>query len=217
MIRMKIAVLFSGGKDSVFAAEVCRMMGWNVSLLMIIPSEYSTMFHHPNLQWCKAQAETMGLPIKVVKAEGGNEETELLAMKKALSSMKVDGVAAGAIESEYQKERVDRIAQELGIRSFAPIWRAGGKLLEEQCNYLETYVVAVAAEGLGEKELGARFDSDFVARLKRMRPPVSAHLEGGEGETFVAGAAFFSKKLKIGRMEKKFDGAAGTAEIAELA
>lgn len=213
---MKIAVLFSGGKDSVFAAEVCRMMGWEVSLLTIIPAEHSTMFHHPNLQWCEAQAAAMGLPIKLVKAEGKTEKDELLAMKTALAGMKVDGVAAGAIESEYQKERVDRIAHELGIRSFAPIWRTGGKLLEEQCKYLESYVVAVAAEGLGEAELGARFDSGFVARLKRMKPPVSPHLEGGEGETFVAGAVFFSKKLKIGEWKKKFSGSSGAAEIASL-
>ncbi len=214
---MKIAVLFSGGKDSVFAAEACRMMGWEISLLTIIPTEYSTMFHHPNLQWCSSQAAAMGLPIAIVKAGGETEKSELLAMKSALARMKVDGVAAGAIESEYQKERVDRIAHELGIRSFAPIWRTGGQLLSEQCKYLETYVVAVAAEGLGEGMLGRKFDSKFVDYLKKLKPAVSPHLEGGEGETFVAGAAFFSKKLKIGKMERKFTGSSGVAAITELA
>ena len=213
---MKVAVLFSGGKDSVFAAEVCRQMGWDVSLLTIIPAEHSTMFHHPNLQWCENQAEAVGLPIIVVKAGGKTEKSELEAMKQALACMKVDGVASGAIESEYQKERVDRVAQELGIRSFAPIWRTGEKLLSEQCGYLESYVVAVAAEGLGEAELGARFDSDFVARLKKLRPPVSPHLEGGEGETFVAGAPFFSKRLEIAGWKKKFSGSSGVAGISSL-
>ena len=213
---MKVAVLFSGGKDSVFAAEVGRQMGWDVSLLTIIPAEHSTMFHHPNLQWCEKQAKAMGLPIIVVKAGGKTEKSELEAMKQALAGMKADGVASGAIESEYQKERVDRVAQELGIRSFAPIWRTGEKLLSEQCGYLESYVVAVAAEGLGEAELGARFDSDFVARLKKLRPPVSPHLEGGEGETFVAGAPFFSKRLEIAGWKKKFSGSSGVAGISSL-
>ena len=213
---MRVAVLFSGGKDSVFAAEVCNLSGWEVELLTIEPAQHSTMFHHPNVKWCKKQAAAMGLPIKMVKARGESEEEELGVMKEALRKMRVDGVAAGAIESEYQKERVDRIAEELGMRSFAPIWRAGNALLSEQCEYLESYVAAVAAEGLGEGMLGRKFDSDFVEYLRKLQPPVSPHLEGGEGETFVASAPFFAKRLKIAGWKKSFDGSAGAAEISSI-
>jgi predicted ATP pyrophosphatase (TIGR00289 family) len=214
---MKVAVLFSGGKDSVFAAFCALSSGWDVALLTIEPSEHSTMFHHPNVKWCRRQAEEMGMEIRTVKAEDGGEEAELLAMKLALAGMKVDGVASGAIESEYQKERVDRIAHELGIRSFAPVWRTGETLLSEQCAYFETYLAAVAAEGLNEGMLGRKFDSAFVDYLRRLLPPVNPHLEGGEGETFVAGAPFFRKGLMVKKWKKKFDGSSGTAEIAELA
>lgn len=214
---MKVAVLFSGGKDSVFAAFCALSSGWEVKLLTILPAECSTMFHHPNVKWCRRQAKEMGLKIKLVKAGGKAEKDELEAIKKALSEMKVDGVLSGAIESEYQKERVDRIAHELGIRSFAPIWRTGRALLEEQCKYFETYLVAVAAEGLGEGMLGRKFDADFLEYVKRLKTPVSPHLEGGEGETFVANAPFFKKALKVTMWKKRFDGSAGVAEIVSLA
>ena len=214
---MKVAVLFSGGKDSVFAAFACQSMGWEVSLLTIEPAEHSTMFHHPNVKWCRRQAEEMEMGIVMVKAKDGGEESELAAMKKALASLEVDGVASGAIESEYQKERVDWIAHELGIRSFAPIWRTGETLLSEQCAYLETYLVAVAAEGLHEGMLGRKFDSDFVAYARSLKTPVNPHLEGGEGETFVCNAPFFRKGLKIKKWKKEFAGSSGTAGIAELA
>ncbi|MFA6328275.1 MAG: diphthine--ammonia ligase [Candidatus Micrarchaeia archaeon] len=213
---MKVAVLFSGGKDSVFAAFVCQQQGWDVSLLAIRPAEYSKMFHHPNIEWCAAQAQAMGMPLKTVEADGKGEEDELGAIKEALRQMRADAVATGAIESEYQKQRVDMIAHELSIRSFSPIWRTGESLLSEQCAYLETYVVAVSAEGLGNGDLGARFDAKFVSRLKRMKPPVSPHLEGGEGETFVCGAPFFAKALKIREMEKEWDGSRGVAKITSL-
>ncbi|VVC00815.1 Diphthamide synthase [uncultured archaeon] len=213
---MKIAVLFSGGKDSVFAAFVCQSMGWEVVLLTVEPAENSTMFHHPNVKWCRKQAEEMGMEFVSVKVKGKTEDDELEAMKKELASLKVDGVAAGAIESEYQKERVDRIAHELGIRSFAPIWRTGETLLDEQVKYLETYLVAVAAEGLGEGMLTRKFDADFVKYLKGLKPSVSPHLEGGEGETFVSGAPFFSHALKVRKWKRRFDGAAGVAEIERL-
>jgi len=230
---MKVAVLFSGGKDSVFAAFVCEQQGYEVSLLSIEPAEYSTMFHHPNIKWCAAQAQAMGMPFKMVEADGERdlaerseardgrataltEEDELSAIKEALREMRVDAVATGAIESEYQKQRIDRIAHELGIRSFSPIWRTGGSLLSEQCRCLETYVVAVSAEGLGQDDLGARFDSKFVGRLREMKPAISPHLEGGEGETFVANAPFFSRGLKIKEMEKEWGGLRGIAKIARI-
>ncbi|MEM4633998.1 MAG: diphthine--ammonia ligase [Candidatus Anstonellaceae archaeon] len=214
---MRVAVLFSGGKDSIFAAEVCRMSGWEVVLLTIMPEKHSTMFHYPNIKWCKKQAEAMGLPILFAKPKKKGEESELRAMKKALAKIKVDGVAAGAIESEYQKERVDRIAHELGIKSFAPIWRTGSTLLSEQCEFLDTYVVAVAAEGLGEKELCRKFDFGFVEHIKNLNPPINPHLEGGEGETFVTNAPFFKKELKISSWKTHFEGSSGVAEIVSIA
>jgi len=214
---MRVAVLFSGGKDSVFAAFCCQSAGWEVILLTIVPAEHSTMFHHPNVKWCEAQAKEMGMEFVSVKGTGKEEKDELEAIKKELALLKVDGVAAGAIESEYQKERIDGIAHELGIRSFAPIWRTGETLLEEQVKYFETYVVAVAAEGLSEGMLTRKFDEAFVKYLKGLKPAVSPHLEGGEGETFVAGAPFFMKKLKVREWKRKFDGSSGAAEIAGLA
>ncbi len=41
-------------------------------------------------------------------------------MKAVLEGLKIDGVVVGALASEYQKQRVDRVAKELGIESFAP-------------------------------------------------------------------------------------------------
>ena len=213
---MKVAVLFSGGKDSVFAAFACQQQGLDVSLLTIEPAEYSTMFHHPNIRWCAAQAAAMGMPFKMVESDGEREEDELSAIKEGLRAMRVDGVATGAIESEYQKQRIDKIAHELSIRSFSPIWRTGSALLFEQCNYLDTYVVAVSAEGLGKDDLGARFDLMFVERLKRMKAAISPHLEGGEGETFVSNAPFFRQALKIKEMEKEWDGTRGVAKITAI-
>ena len=213
---MKVACLFSGGKDSVFAVFYALFCGWEPVLVTIEPAEYSTMFHHPNVKWCGKQADAIGVPIRVVKAKGGAEKDELLEIKKALFELKVDAVLTGAIESEYQKERIDKMAHELGIRSFVPIWRTGKTLLDEMAQYFETYVIAVSAEGLTENDLGARFDADFLKKLEKMKVPVSQHLEGGEGETFVANAPFFKKRLEIKKWKKEYDGVRGVATIVEL-
>jgi ABC transporter with metal-binding/Fe-S-binding domain ATP-binding protein len=209
---MKVAVLFSGGKDSAFAAFCALFSGWDVSLLTMVSGEDSMMFHRPNVEWCKLQAEAMGLPLEYVKT--GNER-ELEDMKKALAKMHVDGVVAGAIESEYQKQRIDQIADELGIRSFAPIWRKKEALASEVAEYFDARVAAVAAEGLGEDFLWRKFDAACMADMKKRSPSAHFFFEGGEGETFVCDAPFFSKKVVVKKVEKKWQGQSGVAEIIE--
>ena len=48
-------------------------------------------------------------------------------MKEALLGLanthKIDCVVTGAIASEYQNSRIERICSELGLRSIAPLWR----------------------------------------------------------------------------------------------
>ena len=74
-------------------------------------------------------------------------------------------------------------------------------------------LVAVAAQGLDEKWLGKRLVPEDVGRLEALKPAVSPFLEGGEGETFVADAPFFGKRIVIDSWEKKYDGSRGVALI----
>ena len=211
---MKVAVLFSGGKDSCFAAFCALYSGWEARLLTMVSGEDSMMFHRPNVEWCKLQAQAMGLPLQYVKT---SNERELSDMKKALAKMKVDGVVAGAIESEYQKQRIDVIADELGIRSFAPIWRKKGALAEEVAQYFDARIAAVAAEGLGVDFLWRRFDAKCMADMKKSSPSAHFFFEGGEGETFVCDAPFFGKSVEVRKVEKEWHGQSGVAKIIDAA
>jgi diphthamide synthase (EF-2-diphthine--ammonia ligase) len=51
--------------------------------------------------------------------------------------------------------------------------------------------------------------------VEAKKPNVHPFLEGGEGETFVANAPFFSKKVEIREWKKTWDGVRGVAEIKE--
>jgi uncharacterized protein (TIGR00290 family) len=80
---MKVAVLFSGGKDSTFALWYAQMQGWDLTALVTVfpESEESWMFHFPTLKWTKLQAESIGLPQVIIKTKGEKEEelSDLLA------------------------------------------------------------------------------------------------------------------------------------------
>ena len=55
---MKLACLFSGGKDSIYAIHLAKQQGHDVvCLLSVFPkSEESHLLHYPNLKWTKLQS-----------------------------------------------------------------------------------------------------------------------------------------------------------------
>ncbi|MCI0503613.1 diphthine--ammonia ligase [Candidatus Micrarchaeota archaeon] len=203
---MRVAVLFSGGKDSVYATGWALKEGHEVVLLTVRPPEYSMMFHHPNIDATKKQAEAMGLMQVIVET---TEENWRETVVEALRKLKPQAIATGAVASTYQKSRIDAIATELGIQSFAPLWHAGEDKMEEMLRDFEIYVTAVAAEGLGPEFLGEPLEKLIRAK----KPNVHLFLEGGEGETFVANAPFFKKRIIIRGWKKTWDGVRGVAEI----
>ncbi|VVC03882.1 Diphthamide synthase [Candidatus Bilamarchaeum dharawalense] len=205
---MRVAVLFSGGKDSTHAAGWALEQGYKPILITVKPPEYSMMFHHPNIHVTELQARAMGLEQIFVETTEENWRDQLV---KTFKKLKVEAIVSGAVASTYQKSRLDDIASELNIKSFAPLWHADEHQLKKMLDTMEIFVIAVSAEGLDEKFLGEPLKKLVEAKVKNVHP----FLEGGEGETFVTDAPFFKKRIKIKKWNKKWDGVRGVAEIVE--
>ncbi len=208
---MKAVILFSGGKDSVWATHLCMSWGWEVEWLTLHPLEDSMMFHHPNTEWCEMQAKAAGIKWHEVKVK--SHETELDELEIAIGKLKVDGIVSGAVASEFQKQRIELIGEHLNLPTFSPLWHKNADHLKEMLGGMEVYFVSVSAEGLDEKWLGKKFGPEDVDLLMHMKPSVHPYLEGGEGETFVADAPFYKKRIKIVEWKKNWQGMQGKAEI----
>ena len=203
---MQVAVLYSGGKDSNFALFWALTQGFEPLLITVKGEEYSMMFHHPNIDRTKLQARAIGIKQYFLKTNDAQWHKNL---KKLLKKLKVQGIVTGAVASEYQRRRIDKLGQELHVPTYAPLWHKEDELMQELLAYFEAYVTAVSAEGLGKEWLGERFSKLAKAKIKNIHP----FLEGGEGETFVANAPFFKYGIKIKKWKKKWDGVRGEAEI----
>jgi diphthamide synthase (EF-2-diphthine--ammonia ligase) len=61
---MKLAALFSGGKDSTYSIYLAKHQGHDVKcLLSVFPkSDESHLLHHPNMRWTSLQSESMKIP-----------------------------------------------------------------------------------------------------------------------------------------------------------
>ncbi len=214
---MKLAALVSGGKDSLFAAYVMHSQGFEVKYLVtILPErEDSYMFHHPNAHLTRYQADAMEIPL-LTKSTKGEEEKELQDLKEIIGSAKdeIEGVVSGALFSEYQKQRIDVVCEELRLVSFAPLWHKNPEmLLREMLEAgFEIIITAVAAQGLNESWLGRRIDEKCIEELKELNKKYKIHIsgEGGEFETLVLDMPMFREKLKITKARKEWDGVRGT-------
>ncbi len=220
-----VAVLFSGAKDSAFAIYKAINMGFKVKFLVtVIPkNDESYMFHHPNIRWTKLQAEAIGIPL-ITKETKGEKEKELEDLKEVLESLKpeIEGVVSGALESRYQRVRIDKICRQLGLESFSPSWKRSMKeyIQEMIASGFENIITAVAAEGLDESWLGRKLDLQVLKDLEKVSRKYGIHKggEGGEYETFVLDGPIFKKKIKILKARKEWDGVRGVyvIENAEL-
>ena len=217
---MRVAALYSGGKDSTYAAYIAQQRGWEVTALVsILPEDPASMLYHvPDLHVVPLLAEAMGIPL-VREPAGAGEAAELDGLRRALSNVEADGVVVGAIASDYQHSRVNGIAHELGLRAFAPLWRLEQRhlLMEYLDAGIEAIFTAVSAEGLGKEWLGRRLDrtaAEGLLELER-RVGLSPCGEGGEFETLVTYAPGFSRRLDVIRAEATWDGSSGSYQIRE--
>ena len=198
---MKLAALISGGKDSIYAAFKASKNNELVCLITFRSKRNdSYMFHIPNIELTKLIAESMDLPL-IFTDSSGIKEKELedieKALKKAIKEYGIEGVVSGALASQYQKERIDKICNKLKIESIAPLWHV------DPINYLKdlikadfkVIIVGIAAQGLTKDFLGKEINEDFI---KKIEPLIIHHGgEGGEYESLVLDCPIFKKRLKI--------------------
>jgi ABC transporter with metal-binding/Fe-S-binding domain ATP-binding protein len=215
--------LFSGGKDSTYAAWVASMRDELACLVTLFPkSEMSYMFHYPNLEWTRLQAESMGI-LQVTEQTDGVKEEELGDLKKALTIAKnkfeLRGIYTGALASVYQKSRVERVCKDLGLECVSPLWGVDPEAhLRRLVNEgFRVIMVSVSALGLDQSWLGRTIDSPAIDELVALARKFKFHvgLEGGEGETFVLDAPFLSKRVEVRSAVKHWRGDSGYLEITD--
>lgn len=220
---MKLATLFSGGKDSGLALyKASKEQGNEISCLISIFSKNpeSYMFHVPNIKLTKIQAKAMQIPIIIQKTKGEKEE-ELKdlkkAIKKAKNKFKIEGIVTGALASNYQKSRIEKICEELKLKCMSPLWQENQfEILNDLIkNNFEVMVVGIFAYPFSEEWLGKIIDEKTIDELRELTKKfkINPAGEGGEIETFILDCPLFKKKIKIEKFEKDYKNYSGSLKI----
>ena len=244
---MKVAVLASAGKDSSYCSSWAKKRGWDVKCIVSvgIKSDDSMMFQTQGVAIAALQSAAMEVPWLPLLSDG-EEEFEISDLEFALSGnansasnfeemwpdgwvrpkdlvlhegeLDVDALVVGALRSDYQKTRIDRMCERLGIISYSPLWHHDPvshmhALIEHG---FEVMFVSVSADGLGEEWLGEILDEKSLIRLDALsqRHRFNIDGEGGEFETVVLSSPCMNGNIECST-ESLWKGVRGTLIIQE--
>ena len=221
---MKLGVLFSGGKDSVFACRMAMEKNQVACLITLVsdnPDSY--MFHTPNIRHTDLQARAMSIPLLTWPTHGIKEE-ELADLSAALAAARkiyaVQGLVTGAIESVYQAARVQRICRDLGLWCYNPLWQTNQidylrRLLKENFSII---ISGVYAFPFDSSWLGAELTAEHIQMLERLQQKyrINPSGEGGELETFVLDGPIFGKRVEILKASQSYADYRGQFVIEEM-
>lgn len=222
---MKLASLFSGGKDSTYAIYKARQEGHTIECLVsIFPrSEESYLLHYPNISTTSLQAKAMKIPQIIAKLGTTDAETEIKELQnlvaKAKNDFGINGLVHGGLFSNYQKIRFETIGNNLNLKVLSPLWHIDQKkyLLELLQSKFKFIITNVTSAGLDETWLGSEISSKNLEELTVLSTKHGFNLtfEGGEAETFVTDCPLFYCPIKILKANKIWDGYRGRFEITE--
>ena len=212
--NLKIGALLSSGKDSIYAIYILQKMNYEISccITMVSENKDSYMFHTPNIGMADLQSKAMGIPLLKVRTKG-EKEKELADLKKAIfeakKSYNLDGIVTGAIFSTYQRNRVEKICEELGLKVFAPLWHKDQEELMRELLNINFKIIfsSIAGDGLTEKWINKIIDMDDVYELININEKIGTNIagEGGEFESLVLDCPLFKQKIKIKESIIKMD------------
>lgn len=212
VITMKVAILFSGGKDSCQAVDFCKKKGWEVKALIAVKPKNTEayLWHYATVEWSTLSAEAMGIPLILVKCNEIGPEEEAKELEEVFRDIRIDALALGGVGLQKTQIRAVRdVAKKFGIEVLVPYEEyTSEELLDEEIRSGHDILITdVAADGLGPEWLGRRLDKETIEELKTLSEnygfdPLG---EGGSFNTFVVNGPTFKKKIEFVNSTKVWD------------
>jgi diphthine-ammonia ligase len=223
---LKLASLFSGGKDSTYAIYKAKQDGHSIECLVSIfpQSEESYLLHYPNISATSLQATAMKIPQIQSRVDTTDPQIELEQLQNLLEKAKkdfgIEGIVHGGLFSDYQRTRFETIGNNLNLKVLSPLWHIDQKnylkeLLDSKFKFI---ITSVTSAGLDESWMGREITRNDVEQLILLSEKYGFNLtfEGGEAETFVVDCPLFYSPIRIVKANKIWDGYRGRFEITEV-
>lgn len=207
---MKVAISWSGGKDSFLACDKVLSQGHNVSCLVTFVLDGWPSMQHP-LSIMDLQSKAMGIPHKIIRLEVGSTSYRELyeeAILDLIENEEIEGIVTGDIHviDVCHGQWMDTVCQGLDIEVITPLWGLDPYeiLNQEISSGLTAIFTHVKQPWFDEEWLGREFDIDSLKDLKRLvdNSGIDPNGENGEYHTMVLDGPFFERKIEVIKSSK---------------
>lgn len=223
LILVKVAIMYSGGKDSTLALEYALSKGWEVRyLLSVKPTRTDCyLFHYATVEHTSRVSSMLGIKHYLISCSVANAEKEANLIRDFVKKHMVDALILGGTGlQETQLKSLQKALLPIGVEVFAA--HAGedhGEVFKKMLDRgYEILISQVASDGL-MKWLGKVITKDNFEELAKDSFKYGFHVgfEGGYADTFVLNAPLFKQKIIIENMEiNKEDDYCGHVVIKKL-
>lgn len=213
---MKVAVTWSGGKDSYTAYHKVTEQGHEVTCFLTCIYLEPYIFHSLLI----AELGARSLRIPQVKFEVKNYSKIYQNWMEILSRLKkekgVEALVTGDIDSVDHKRVWDEMCGKLGIELITPLWdlpaypesRYRERILNmELSTGMRAIINCIDLNYFSENWLGREFDRACVQEMRALVGPqgvgIDAAGEFGDFHTSVVDSPFFKERIEITRFRKK--------------
>ena len=184
---------WSGGKDSALAYYRAVLEG-NVPMALFTMFEKDgskSRSHGLPLEILEAQAERLGLPLEIGRADWSGYEQEFIRHLKNFKERGVDMGVYGDIDLEDHRTWVQKVSREANMEVSHPLWdESRRKLLEELiAEGFKAVITVVDTARLAPEFLGREFTLGLIEELEALG--VDACGEEGEFHTVIIDGPIF--------------------------
>ena len=214
---MKVAILYSGGKDSTYAIEHAMQKKWDIRyLLSVKPNRKDCyLFHYATVEHTKELSGIMGIPNNLISCNVADPEKEAELIKDVIEEKQkkdpINALVLGGIGlQETQLKSIQNALRPLGIEVFAA--HAGEEhdlIMDEMLDKgYRIIITQIASDGM-KNWLGRELTKENFSEFKKDSVKFGFHIggEGGYYDSFVYDGPIFSKKFQIEESDKIVDDA----------
>lgn len=195
-MNMKVALSFSGGKDSCLALYRLQQQGYHVVCLLttVWQGGQETVAHGEKLGRIEKQAESIGIPVHFMETDFKAYTQDFVHQLKDLKTMYgIDSVAFGDIYLEGHREWGEQMAQQADVAPIYPLWTDQNDVLYLLKQFValefQARVIKVDREKLPKSWVGRLVDESFIDDISGK--DVCPLGESGEYHTAVDGGPIF--------------------------